>query len=243
MNNYRAPAGRVMQTSVLLLFVFVLNACATAPSSSDTTEPLQSAPPLPVEDATIYRVVPEASELRIRVYRGGPLGELGHNHVIVTSDIKGVVYMHPRITASGFKLKIPLHSLRVDPPAARQDAGAGFDSHVSDKARAGTRKNMLGPKVLAAERFPVMTLRSIKVEGPKWYPRITVRVTLHGVSHDYVVPTAVVRRDGRLIAIGGLKLQQSDFGITPFSVFGGALQVRDTVSVSFKFVAVKKAHD
>lgn len=222
-----------------LLFMLVLSACAGMPPS--TVEPLPAAPALPVAGAAVYRILPEASELRIRAYRGGPLGDVGHNHVIVTSDLKGVVYLHPRITASGFKLKIPLQSLRVDPPKARSEAGAGFDSTVSDEDRAGTRKNMLGPEVLDAERYPVMTLRSIKVEGPAWYPRITVRITLHGVSHDYVVPTAIVRGDdGRLTAIGGVKLKQTDFGITPFSVLGGALRVQDTVHVSFKFVAVNE---
>lgn len=227
------PAGAAQVAALLL--TLVLSACAVRPLP--TTESLPPAPPLPVAGATVYRVLPEASELRIRVYRGGPLGDVGHNHVVVASDVKGVVYVQPSITASGFKLEVPLHGLRVDPPAARRTAGAGFESSVSDDARTDTRNNMLGPEVLAAERYPVMTLRSLKVEGPQWYPRITVRVTLHGVSHDYVVPTAITRRHGRLTAIGGLKLQQTGFGITPFSVLGGALQVQDAVGVSFKIVA------
>lgn len=235
MAHYRGLAGARQITA--LLIAILLSACAAPPKPS--TQPLPPAPPLPVEGATLYRIVPEASALRIRVYSAGPLGNLGHNHVIVTTRMRGVLYMHPRITDSGFKVQIPLQGLRVDPPAARRDAGQGFASTVDDQARAGTRKNMLGPEVLAADRYPVMTLRSIKVEGPKWRPRITVRITLHGVSHDYVVPTAIVRLDDRLIAIGGLELQQTDFGITPFSVLGGALQVANTVKVSFRFVAVE----
>lgn len=230
------PAHAKVAQAAILLAILLLSGCASAPpASAPSTASLPPAPPLPIAGAVVYHVLPQASELRIRVYRGGALADIGHNHVITTSDIEGEIYLHPQIGASGFRLEIPLQSLKVDPAAARRDAG--FEATVTDDDRAGTRSNMLGEDVLDADKYPMMTLRSIKVQGPDWYPRITVRVTLHGTSHDYAVPTAVVRGDGRLTAIGGLTLKQSDFGITPFSALAGALKVLDRLNVSFHLVA------
>lgn len=237
MNNHAVRAAPVQAGLALIVLLFA--ACAStppapAPGGAPAVAP---APALPVAGATVYRVLPQESELRIRVWRGGPLAGVGHNHVIVSSAAEGNIYLQPDFDKSGFELRVPLQSLKVDPPAARQEEGTDFSSKVTDDDRAGTRKNMLGPDGLDAAKYPVMTLRSIRIEGPAWYPRITVRITLHGVSRDYVVPTAIVRGNGRLTAIGGLHLKQSDFGIVPFSVLGGALQVRDALDVSFRFVA------
>jgi hypothetical protein len=43
-----------------------------------------------------------------------------------------------------------------------------------------------------------------------------------------------------LLARGTLRILQSDFGITPFSVGGGAIQVADEVDVRFAIVAVAR---
>jgi hypothetical protein len=42
------------------------------------------------------------------------------------------------------------------------------------------------------------------------------------------------------VARGALQLRQSDFGITPFSVAGGAIQVADVLEVSFVIAAVRQ---
>lgn len=211
-----------------------LAGCAAAPPTA--APHLPQAPALRVRGAQVYRIVPRRSELRIRVYRGGALADLGHDHVIVTSAIDGCIYLHRTLAASGFEARVALERFKVDPPAARREEGRAFAGTLTTDDRAGTRKHMLGP-VLDAERYPWLKLRSLSVEGSSWDPRINVRVTLHGVSRDYVVPTAVVRQPGRLTAIGGLTLKQSDFGITPFSVLGGGLKVRDRLQLIFHFVA------
>lgn len=222
-----------------LLAAGLLGGCAsvpgTAPAQGGGT--LAPAPALPKAGATAYHVVRTDSQLRLRVYRAGPLAALGHNHVISTSDIRGVVYVQSKLERSGFKLHVPLRSFVVDKAAQRAQEGAGFEAEPSASARTGTRANMLGSAVLDAAKYPDMTLRSLGMVGPPWYPRIAVRVTLHGTSHDYVVPTALFHAPhGRLIATGGLTLKQSDFGIKPFSILNGGLRVRDSVDVSFHLV-------
>lgn len=222
-----------------LLVTALLGGCAGVPTAvpAQGGGTLAAAPALPRQGATDYHVVRADSQLRLRVYRAGPLAALGHNHVISTSDIRGVVYVQPKLERSGFELHVPLKSFVIDKAALRAQEGRGFEAEPSVSAREGTRAHMLGSAVLDAAKYPVMTLRSLGMVGPPWYPRIAVRVTLHGTSHDYVVPTALFHAPhGRLVATGGLTLKQSDFGIKPFSILNGGLRVRDSVGVSFHLV-------
>jgi hypothetical protein len=43
------------------------------------------------------------------------------------------------------------------------------------------------------------------------------------------------------MAAGELRLRQSDFGITPFSVLGGALTVEDELRVRYRLLARRVA--
>ena len=44
----------------------------------------------------------------------------------------------------------------------------------------------------------------------------------------------------RLTATGEFAVKQSDLGLKPFSVLGGALQVQDQMKVKFSVIAAKK---
>jgi hypothetical protein len=54
------------------------------------------------------------------------------------------------------------------------------------------------------------------------------------------VPLSIAREPGKLSVRGGFRILQSDFGITPFSVGGGAIQVADGVDVEFTIVATRR---
>ena len=62
-----------------------------------------------------------------------------------------------------------------------------------------------------------------------------MRVTLsvHGVERTVQAPVELEMRAGSLVANGRIALKQTDFGITPLSVLGGAIQVQDEVRVRF----------
>lgn len=240
MHARRVQRISVLLSSLALLSVGVVSGCAgVSASPPSVTDATNTAPPLPVKGATVYRVVRADSQVRLLVYRTGPLAAVGHNHVISTSDIHGRVYLQHNLLRSGFALRIPLKSFVVDSRVQRAQEGAAFGGEPDAAARAGTRAHMLGPAVLDAAKFPDMRLRSLGMVGPPWYPRVKVRVTLHGVTHDFVVPTALFHAPhGRLIATGGLTIRQTDFGIKPFSIFDGALSVRNRVHVSLHLVLV-----
>ena len=54
-----------------------------------------------------------------------------------------------------------------------------------------------------------------------------------------LVPFTLEVTPHRLVARGELNVSQSSLGLTPFSIFLGALKVQDEMRVKFKFVEVE----
>jgi polyisoprenoid-binding protein YceI len=217
--------------------LILLAACQTAPPAREHTAP-QAAPAisaLPKQGAR-FLVDPAASEVRLLVYRTGPLARFGHNHVVIGRP-RGAIVAGASAAASGFRLELAVASLSVDDPAARAEEGGDFSSDVSDEARRGTREHMLGKDALDAAASPEIEIDSISLSGPRWNPEVTARVTLRGAARELRFPAAVVQNGDRLTVIAGFALNQSDFGIVPYSVLGGGLRVQDRIDVRVRLVA------
>jgi polyisoprenoid-binding protein YceI len=186
-------------------------------------------------------VDPQRTVVTVIVRRGGPLARLGHDHVITSADEVGTVWLGSTPADSSFELTLPVARFDVDLPAMRAVAGPEFAAPVPDEARAGTRRNMLRPEVLDGERFPAITLRSSAASGTWPQPIVRVAVTLKGVERAQEIPVVVERDASGVIARGELRLNQTDFGITPFAVAGGAIQVADTLEIRFEITASASA--
>lgn len=205
--------------------------------------PPSGAPPVPPADtrgAVIYPVDAQHSELSILVFRGGALARLGHNHVISALTLSGRVWLHPQFTRSGFELSLPVKELVVDDPQARRAAGGEFPPDVPQQDKDATRRNMLGPAVLDAERYPRIALRAAGVAGTLETPEITARITIKNVSRDMQIPARIAVESARLTARGEFDIRQSDFGIEPFTAALGAISVQDRLHVRFKIVAQRE---
>jgi polyisoprenoid-binding protein YceI len=170
------------------------------------------------------------------VYRDGPMARVGHNHVMI-GQVRGEINVSDTATASGFKIEIPVESLVVDDPAARGEEGEEFAAAVSDPARKDTRNNMLGADVLDAARYPTIRIESGTLLGPRWSPDVTARITVHGATSDLRFPAAVFEQPDSLTVIAAFRVLQSDLGMKPFSILGGAIRVRDAIDIRLRLVA------
>ncbi|HET7921235.1 MAG TPA: YceI family protein [Gammaproteobacteria bacterium] len=220
-----------------MLLPLLLAACAKQVVRAPVTLP--ALPPLQTAGATHYRINALQSHIVFLVYRAGPLAAFGHNHVIRAAAIRGDVYFNPRFELSGFSFNLPVGKFKVDEPAERKAAGADFDSQPSPAAITGTTHNMLGPALLDVAQYPEISVRSVRVEGVPAAAGITLRINLRGAQRDVTVPVVITATESTLTASGAFTFRQSDFGITPFSVLGGGLQVADAVKVRFRIVAVR----
>jgi polyisoprenoid-binding protein YceI len=222
-----------------LILALVLTACAQPARLPSPSSP-EALPESNLQGADVYAVSAQNSQLHILVYRGGKLAKLGHNHVIASQEISGRAWVHPHFERSGFDLSIPVRSLIVDDPQAREAEGPDFPLGISEKDIEGTRKNMLKQEVLDAEHFPTFSLRSVRIGGSIQSPELTARITIKGVSRDIDVPTKITLDKGALTARGEFDILQTDFGMKPFSIGLGALEVQDRLHLKFTIVAQRQ---
>ena len=231
---------QVTRVGALICLSLLLAAC---PRPVRPPAPVPTVPPTPSADtrgATVYEVDPRSSQLSIQVFRGGKLSRLGHNHVMTSHDMSGRAWVHPQFARSGFELSFPVARLVVDDPQARSAAGGDFPPDIPQSDKDGTRKNMLKPEVLDGERYPEVKLRSAKIGGTLEAPQLTARITIKDASRDVEVPVKIAIEGARLSASGEFDILQSEFGIKPFSVALGALEVQDRLHIEFKVTAMRQ---
>ena len=229
-SSWPAAAG-ILAASVLLA------GCAGRHAAPDGAE--LAGEPVPQEWlAEAAKVVPldgARSQILVRIYRSGRLARLGHNHAIEVADLTGELM---GLSAGGglARLRFRPDQLRVDDPAARARAGEAFSQLPDDGAVEGTRRNMLGPEVLDAEAWPEVGVLARIDDLNAARPEAEIHLSLRGVGRLYRVPVLIQTVTGGISVSGSLQIKQSDYGITPFSVMGGALQVRDMLDVDFRIV-------
>lgn len=212
--------------------VLLAAGCAAPPQVPPAAPPARETATLPFERWDVV-----SSRLEVRVYRDGPMQQLGHNHVITSDALDGVIELRDPRTKTGFTLVLPLASLVVDDPAARAGAGAEFAAPVPEKDRAGTARNMQGPGVLDAARQAVLHLRADGISGGPAAYAARVRVGLRGEERVIDVPLTASFEGDRLRIHVSVRLHHADFGLVPFSVALGALRVRDDIEVDCRLEA------
>jgi len=225
----------------MVLFTCLLYACIPAP------KPLPPQPQKVPEDfpsamynqaakqgAPVYRIDTEKSLVVTEVYKGGSFAALGHDHVVASHDVHGYAIIPDNLSEGEADFYFPVSTLSVDEPELR--AEAGFKSELSEKDMEGTRRNMLS-KVLEAEEYPFVRIHvaGIRGDGPEQMADTTLN--LHGQTHTLDLPLQIRREGQRVIATGQFHILQTDYGITPFSVLGGALAVKDELKIRFELEA------
>ena len=178
-------------------------------------------------DGSVFRVDPTDSLLELRVYRDGPLARFGHNHVI-TGAIEGRVFLANDFARSRADLYVSVLDLVVDDPVARAAAGAPFAAEVDPDSVQGTLGNLLGPSVLHAAEYPHLKAHLQPIAGSD-----RTMMSLYVKDHVLPVPLSINWRidNLQLRAEATFEVRQSALGITPFSVMGGGLRVRDGIDV------------
>jgi hypothetical protein len=181
-----------------------------------------------------YPIDSAGSEMRLLVYRSGPLSNLGHNHVMVNRAVTGRVQIGAAVSASSFSLRIRADGFVIDDAQSRQEEGGDFPGDIPEDAKAGTRRNMLGGAVLNAAEFPDIIVKSTSLAGTLNELNAEVEISVAGHSSRISVPLTLLGDAHRFIAVGSMELRQSALGLVPYSLMHGALQVQDAMQLKFK---------
>jgi polyisoprenoid-binding protein YceI len=154
------------------------------------------------------------SKLIVHVSKAGLFSAFGDNHEVEAPISEGFVDEGTR------QAKFVIDSARMKV----------LDPQLSPDKRQQVQERMLGPDVLDVARYPRITFESTAVEQP--HPdRMLVHglLSLHGVTR----PVNVVVRTENGGYVGTSTLKQRDFGITPVSIAGGTVKVKDELKIEF----------
>jgi polyisoprenoid-binding protein YceI len=157
------------------------------------------------------------SKVTVTAYKSGLFSFAGHDHTVSASISSGTIDE----TARTIHFTIKTADMQV------------LDPGESQKNRDEIRQTMLSDKLLDAGKFPTITFHSTSVQ-PASTTSFTVKgeLSLHGVVRPV---SLTVSKNGRQFA-GETKLKQTDFGLTPVSVAGGTIKVKDEVKIEFLIV-------
>ena len=213
-----------------------LAACATpapAPVADEAQPPVGFAEAYYLDaakrGAAIYAIDPRSSLVVIEVRRAGTLAQLGHDHVVASHDVRG--YVAPGDGRAD--LYVRLDRLAVDERDLR--AEAKFESQPPDDAIAGTRDNMLRKLAAEAHPYAIIGVRGVDTDGTGSWLRATLAV--NGTDQAVRIPARIAVRPSEVEVTGQLEVKQTSFGITPYSILAGALQVQDEVAIRFRIRA------
>jgi polyisoprenoid-binding protein YceI len=155
------------------------------------------------------------SKITVYAYKTGLFSFAAHDHMIDVPIARGTL----DVQAKMIEFTVKTNSLQV------------LDPNESEKNRKEIRSTMLGPKLLEADKFPEITFRSTSVKQTDPNTAAVEGVlTIHGVSRPVAL---TVKRDGRFY-VGSAKMKQTEYGLTPVTVAGGAVKVKDEIKVDFR---------
>jgi polyisoprenoid-binding protein YceI len=158
------------------------------------------------------------SKITVYAYKTGVFSFAAHDHVIDVPIANGTLDEQART----IEFTIRTGSLQV------------LDPDDSEKNRKEIRATMLGPKLLEADKFPEITFRSTSVKQTDANTAAVEGVlTIHGVSRPVAL---TVKRDGAFY-VGSAKMKQTEYGLTPVTVAGGTVKVKDEIKVDFRVTA------
>lgn len=163
------------------------------------------------------------SRLLIHVSKSGVFSGLADNHDVEAPIAEGAL----DAKSGQLRLSVDARRMRVLDPQL-----------PADKKRQ-VQERMLGPEVLDSGQFPEITFESTHVEpGAEGTVKVDGLLRLHGVTK----PVSIVAHSENGRYTGRFALKQRSFGITPVSIAGGTIKVKDELAIEFDIAVAPTQH-
>ena len=162
------------------------------------------------------------STVTVRVFKSGLFRAFADDHVIEAPLAEGSL---DDSATPNVRIVIDVRAMKV------------LDPGLSPKDRQDVQTRMMGPEVLDADRFQHIRFRSVAIEkGDGGRRSVRGELEVHGQTH--AVTVNVVRENDHYK--GSTSLKQTDFGITPISIAGGTVKVKDEIKIDFDIVTIER---
>lgn len=224
------------------ILCLLLSGCAALPQPPINPVTVEVPADFPAEQyrsagaGRVFRI--DDALLTLKTYRAGWLRGLAHNHVMTTTKFNGLIYLSSEPGRSFADTYFRPYDLVLDEPAARTAAGPGFESVRDDDDIAATRSRMLGPKLLASNAHPFI---SVHVSPGPSDDQLLLTISLRDEQVDKIVPISWYVEEGRLNAESEFQLSHGDLKLKPYSAFASALAVADQIDVTITVQASELA--
>jgi hypothetical protein len=158
--------------------------------------------------------IDSSSRLLVHVFKSGLFSGLADNHEIEAPISEGT------IDEPGMRVRFVVDASRMKV----------LDPKLSADKRREIQDRMEGPEVLDSEHFPKITFESTKVQRTDpGTLRVEGWLSLHGMTRPITVN--VKTENGRYV--GTCSLSQREFGISPISIAGGTVKVKNELKIEF----------
>jgi polyisoprenoid-binding protein YceI len=159
----------------------------------------------------------------VHVYKSGLFSAFADNHEIRAPISRGVV------DAAGQRVELVVDSRKL----------VVLDPDLPQEKRQQVQERMLGPEVLDANQFHEIRFQAnnIKEEAAGRF-LVAGILSLHGKTRP--ISLHIVRSNGAYR--GDAMLKQRDFGITPVTVAGGIVKVKDELKIEFDIATEAEPH-
>ena len=159
------------------------------------------------------------STITIHVGRSGLLSAAGHDHTVIAPIASGTLRESP-LPQIEFTVETAGMTVKPDPKVDKKDQ-ATIQTHMQEMT-------------LETNKYPEITFRSSRIERSndgQW--KVDGDLLLHGVTKPV---SLTVKQSGNSWTTHST-LKQTDFGITPISVGGGMIKVKNEVEIDFQIFA------
>jgi polyisoprenoid-binding protein YceI len=203
----------VMRPAVL--FVFSL---AVVPSPADA-KPAR------------FEVNTTKSALIVDVHPTLKMSAISHEHHFHAQKWRGAfVFDRDRPSDTRGEIVVEANSLHDKQPELSDSDVKKIDKQVASSTVLDAARY---PSIrMTFERFDILSQKEGRMRGT-----LVGTLTLHGVTHPITVPLTAWQKGETLRVIGNTALEQSKFGIKPYSTPLGTVGIKDRVEIHFDVVA------
>lgn len=159
---------------------------------------------------------------------------LGHQHGVEAKLLSSTLVLGADQHAG--KLVFDMTSFNADTPAAREYVG--LEGATDEGTRTAVNENMKGSAILNVANFPTATFDIASAISTGQTSSIGLPVyelkgdfTLHGITRPLAIKAEVEQTRGWLHVRGNFIINQTSFGITPFSKAFGVIGVADPLKI------------
>jgi polyisoprenoid-binding protein YceI len=171
-----------------------------------------------------YTLGPADGTLLVKTGREGAAGLMGHDLTIAATRWKATVTVDVRApTRSTLKVTVDADSLEV-----REASGGAIGLIESQKAEIET---IIRERILRSASHPKIRFASTEVAGDSRRASVAGDLTIGGVTRSTTLAVRVSGRASVPRVTAAASIDQTDFGIKPYSILLGALRVSDGVEI------------